>query len=147
MSKRIVASIFGTIAVLASVLPLGYAFEISKDFGNPNVPFWSNVLGEFFMCSIALTGMWVGLRLLRFASTGQSEQSNSWVKPVLLGIGCFFPGLVFSLPLTMLWAIHTWPGDDGKIDLALEASLCIGVAAAITCTILLFRKRRITHTL
>jgi hypothetical protein len=146
MAKRIIAGILGTLAVFASLLPSGYAFEIFKDFKNPDVSFWSNVLGVLFMCSIALVGLWVGIRFLRFASSGRSQQSNSWMEPVLLGIGFFFPGFVLSLPLTVLWARLTWPGNDGKIDLALQVSVFVGAAAATICTILLIRKRILRHT-
>lgn len=145
MARRIIAGILGTLAVFASLLPLGYAFEIFKDFKNPDVSFWPNVLGVLFMCSIALAGLWVGMRFVRFASSGRSQQSNSWMKPVLLGIGFFFPGFVFSLPITMLWASRTWPGDEGKIDLALQVSVLVGAAAATICTILLIRKRILRH--
>jgi hypothetical protein len=71
MAKRIIAGILGTLAVFASLLPLGYAFEILKDFGNPDVSFWPNVLGELLMCSIALAGLCMGIRFLRFASSGK----------------------------------------------------------------------------
>jgi hypothetical protein len=141
MAKRLIAGIVGTVAVFASVVSVGYALELLKDFQNPDVSFWLNVLGEFFMCSIALAGSWIGIRFLRFASSGRSQQSNSWVKPILLGVGLFFPGSVFSLPITILWVSRTWPGDDGKTNLAFEVSVCIGVAVAIVGTMMLLRKR------
>jgi len=141
MAKRIVLGILGAIAAFGSFLPLGYAFEIFKDFQNPDIAFWPNVLGILLMCSIALAGMWIGIRFLRFALSGQSEQSNSLAKPILLGIGSFFPGFVFSLPITIIWVSRTWPGDNGKIDLAFKISASVGVAAAIICTVLLLRKR------
>jgi hypothetical protein len=140
MAKRVVLGILGTIAAFGSLLPLGYAFEIFKDFQNPDIAFWPNVLGTLLMCSIALAGMWTGIRFLRFALSGQSEQSNSLAKPILLGIGCFFPGFVFSFPIRIIWASR-WPGDDGNSDLPFEISGCVGVAAAVICTVLLLRKR------
>jgi hypothetical protein len=146
MAKRIIAGVLGLLAVFASLLPVGYAFEIFKDFQNPDVPFWPNVLAELFMCSIALAGLWIGIHFLRFASSGRNQQSNSWIKRVLLGIGLFFPGFVFSLPITILWANRAWPGDGRKIDLALEVSVFVGVAAATIGTILLIRKRVLRHT-
>ena len=145
MVKRIIAGILGTFAVFGSVLPLGYAFEIFKDFKNPDVSFWSNVLGVLFMCSIALVGLWVGIRFLRFSSSGQCQTSNSWMNPIVLGIGLFFPGFLFSLPVTILWVRLTWPGDDGKIELALEVGVFVGLAAAAIGTILLVRKRFLKH--
>jgi hypothetical protein len=146
VAKRIIAGILGSLAVFGSLLPLGYAYEILKDFGNPEVSFWPNVGGELLFCLIAVAGFWTGLRFLRFAASGESQQSGSWVKPLLLGIGSFFPGFVFSLPINIFWMSHTWPGDDGKLDLAFGLSAGVGVATSIICTILLFRKRVVSHT-
>jgi hypothetical protein len=140
MAKRVVLGILGTIAAFGSLLPLGAAFEIFKDFGNPHIAFWPNVLGTLLMCSIALAGMWTGIRFLKFALSGQREQSNGLAKPILLGIGCFFPGFVFSLPISIICASR-WLGDDGNSDLSFEISACVGVAAAVICTLLLLRKR------
>ena len=68
----------------------------------------------------------------------RSDPSSNWVRPVLLGIGFFFPGFVFSLPLIVLWARHTWP-DDGKSYLgAIDASFYVGVPAAFICCAVLF---------
>jgi hypothetical protein len=145
MTKRIIAGILGTLGAFGSLVAVGYAFELSKDFGTPGVSFWPNVLGEILMCSMALAGMWVGLRFLRFATSGVSHESESWVRPLLLGIGSFFPGFVFSFPIIALWVVHTWPRDNGKLDLALEVSACIGVATSVICTIVLSRKRVPRH--
>jgi hypothetical protein len=145
MAKRIVLGILGTIAAFGSLLPLGYAFEILKDFKNPEISFWPNVLGELLMCLIALAGLWIGIRFLQFAASGRTKEGNSLAKPILLGIGSFFPAFIFSLPTTILWVSRSWPGDDGKVDLALETSACIGVAAVIICTIVLLRKRALAH--
>jgi hypothetical protein len=145
MAKRIVLGILGAIAAFGSLLPLGCAFEIFKDFKNPDISLWPNVLGEFLMCSIALPGLWIGIRFLRFAWSGRTKESNSLAGPILLGIGSFFPAFIFSLPIAMLWVNHSWPRDDGKVDLAFETSGCIGVAAVIICTIVLLRKRALSR--
>ena len=142
MAKRILAGILGSVAVLGSLLPLGFAFEISKDFfNNPATNLWTNVAGGFLMSSIALYGFWLGARLLRFAASGVSRRTDGWMKPLLLGAGSFFPGFVFSVPICMMWIHRTWPHDDGKVDLAFEGSACAGAVTAIICTILLYRKR------
>src|SRR6266436_1035208 len=141
MAKRIISGILGAIALFGSLLPLGYAFEIFKDFKNPAVSFWPNVLGTFVMGAIAVAGLSIGIYFLRFASSGHESPNFSWIKPVLLGVGSFFPGFVFSLPLTIVWVERKWPGDDTKLDLTFEASACIGAAVAIICTIVLLRKR------
>jgi hypothetical protein len=108
MAKRIVSGILGAIAAFGSLLPLLYAFEIFKDFGNPDISFWPSVLGALLMCSIAIAGLWIGIRFLRFALSGESKPDNSLAKPILLGIGFFFPGFLFSLPVTLLWADRSW---------------------------------------
>jgi hypothetical protein len=69
MSNRIIAGILGTLAVLASLLPLGYAYEIFKDFKSTDVSYWPNVLGELLICLLALAALSVGIRFLRFASS------------------------------------------------------------------------------
>lgn len=145
MSKRIVASALGVIAVFAGLIALAYAIEAIEDFSNPAVPFRLAAVGELIMFSIALAALGIGIRFLRFGWRGSSNGSSGWVRPVLLGIGFFFPGFVFSLPLTILWARLTWPGD-GQSDLAaMEVSLYIGVAAAVVCCAVLLKKRRHTR--
>lgn len=141
MAKRIISGILSAIVLFGSLLPLGAAFEIFKDFKNPDVPFWPNVLGTFVMGAIAVAGLSIGICFLRFASSGHESPNHSWAKPVLLGVGSFFPGFVFSLPLTIVWTERDWPGDDAKLDLTFGVSACIGIAVAIVCTIVLLRKR------
>jgi hypothetical protein len=145
MAKRIIAGILGTIAVVGTLLPLGYAYEIFKDFNNSDVAFWPNVLGELFMCSLAVGGLSIGIDFLRFAASGRTQHTDNWVRSTFLGIGFFFPGFIFSLPLTLLCASRIWPGDAEKDDLAFEVSICVGVAAAVICTALLLRKWARTH--
>lgn len=141
MTKRITSGILGATAVLGSLLPLGYAFEIFKDFTNPEVSFWPNLLGELLACLIAILALWIGERGLRFAVSGRSVETNSLAKSMLLGIGFFFPGFVFSLPLTILLIGHA--GDGKSFVAAIAFSICVGVAAAIICTIALVRRRAI----
>jgi hypothetical protein len=146
MSKRMVAAVVGVIAVFAGLVTLAYAIEAIQDFRNPAVPVRLAILGEFIMCSMALAALTIAMRLLRFSFSGRSDRSNSWVRPVLLGSGFFFPGFVFSLPLTLLWARHTWPGDGQSVLAALEVSFYIGLAAATTCCVVLLKKRNVPPT-
>jgi hypothetical protein len=146
MIKRIIAGILGTLGAFGSLLAVGYAFELSKDFGTPGVSFWPPAIGEILICAMALTGMWIGLRFLRFAASGVSQQSDNWVKPLLLGMGSFFPAFVFSFPINVLWIMQTWPRDNGKLDLAFEISACVGIATSVICTMVLSRKRVLGHT-
>jgi hypothetical protein len=63
----------------------------------------------------------------------------------LLGIAFFFPGFVFSLPLTILCAGLIWTTDGKNYVAAVGVSFCVGVAAAIVCTIMLVRKYAIAE--
>lgn len=121
MAKRAAAGIVGAIAAVGSLLPLGYAFLIFKDFGNPDIPFWPNILGELIMCSIALTGLWIGIRLLNFSLTGRSRESRSPTRLLLLGIGFFFPACIFSIPLTIFCVDYMGPNDIKKSFLPFKA--------------------------
>ena len=98
------------------------------------------------MSFLALTGFVIGIRFLLFAFGRHVDRTSGWARPLFLGAAFFFPGFVLSLPLTMLLAWRAWPGDDGKLDLAMEVSVCVGVAAAVVCSIVLFRKRGIKRT-
>ena len=146
MSKRIIAAAVGVVAVLASLIAFAKTFWGLEDFRNPAVPFRFAVIGELVMCAIALATLGMGIRFLRFAWSGRSEGSTTWMRPVLLGIGFFFPGLVFSLPLTALWARQRWPGDGQNYLAAMEASFYIGVVAAIICCVVLLKKRNVRRT-
>lgn len=140
MWKRIIAGIVGAIAVLASIVPLMYAGGILTD--DPHQLFWSDVGPALIMSALAAALLWIGARFLRFAGTGRSKASTGWLRPVLLGVGFFFPGFVLSLPLTMLWARHRSFSDESLL-VALCVSLGIGVAAAIICCVVLLKKRKL----
>ena len=128
MAKRIVAGALGTIAVLGSFLLLWYTFE---DYKSPN-------LGQLVICSIAIPALWLGVRFVRFAVFGRIAQTNSLASSIFLGIGFFFPGFVFSLPLTILLSSDT--RIEKSFLAAVGFSVCIGVAAAMICTIVSVRK-------
>lgn len=145
ISKRIVAAVVGVIAVFAGLIALAYAIEGIQDFTNPAVPVRLAILGEFIVSSMAFAALIIGIQLLRFSLSGRSERSTGWTKPVLLGIGSFFPGFVFSLPLTVIWARHTWPRDGQSYLAAMEVSCYVGVAVAIVCGVVLLKKRNVHH--
>lgn len=146
MSKRVIASTVGVIAVLASLIPLAYAFFGLEDFRNPAVPFRFAAIGEVVACAMAFASLGIGIRFLRFARSGRSDSGSSCVTPILLGLGSFFPGFIFSLPLTVFWADHTWPGDRQSYRAAEDASFCVGLAAAIISFVVLVKRRNVRHT-
>jgi len=137
--KRIVGAVLGAVVVIGSLLPLGYAYAILKDARNPDVA--SSLLLGLFLGCVGVAGLWIGARFLRFAASGQSQQSNSRVNAVLLGVGAFFPGFAFSYPIVTFWVVRTWPHDD-KLGLALGVSVGVGAAVGIVCTVLLLRRVR-----
>ena len=71
MAKRIAASLLGVLAIAAGLVAFLYAFEGTEDFRNPAaMPFRFVVIGELVMFSMSLTALWVGVRLLRYAWSG-----------------------------------------------------------------------------
>ena len=56
MPKRIIAAIIGALAVVSGNSCVWLHLEVARDFGNPEVSFWPNVLGTAFMGTIALGG-------------------------------------------------------------------------------------------
>ena len=143
MSKRIIAAIIGLLAIAAGLVACGFTLEVAHDFRSPETPFWGNVFGSLFMGAVALCGLTFGIRFLQFAWFGTSQPITGRVSSVLLGLGFFFPGFVFSLPFTiLLWVTHKWP-DGTENDLAaFLASFFIGISAAIACCLILSFKRR-----
>ncbi len=139
MSKRILAGTVGLVAVLAGIVSCYYAVAATAGFYRATT-FWSRVIGLLFMWSLTLAALMLGLRFLRFAWKNRSETTTGWMRPILLGIGFFFPGLVFSFPLTMIWASYTGHGDE-SVPSAIQVSCYIGVAAAIVCCVVMLKKR------
>jgi hypothetical protein len=139
--RRILGSVVGMVAVFASIICLHYAIQGIDDFRNPAIPLLLAATIQLVLWSMALVALGIGIQLVRFGWNGRSDRSTSRPRPILLGIGCFFPGFVFSLPVTVLWAHHTWPGDAQSVFAAMEVSFYIGVAAAIVACIVLLKKR------
>ena len=140
--KRTLAGALAVLAFFAGVLAVRYTIQALEDFWTPAVPIRLAILGELLMSSMAFASLTIGIRLLRFSISGRSDHGSSWAKPVLLGIGFFFPAFLFSLPLTLLWARYTWPGDGQSPLAAMEVSCYVGVAAAAVCCVVLLKRRR-----
>jgi hypothetical protein len=141
MLRRILGSAVGALAVFASVICLYYAIQGIGDFRNPAMPLLLAATIQLVLWSMALVALGIGIQLVRFGWNGLSDRSTSQPRPILLGIGCFFPGFVFSLPVTVLWARYTWPGDGQSVFAAMEVSSYIGFATAIVACIVLLKKR------
>ncbi|MGD1023666.1 MAG: hypothetical protein ABR880_12845 [Candidatus Sulfotelmatobacter sp.] len=61
-------------------------------------------------------------------------------RAVITGILFFFPAFFLSLPLTVMWARHHWPGDGQAVFGAFWPSVGIAVISAICCGIYLLMK-------
>jgi len=133
--KRTVAAALAVIAAFASFIAFVCPIEGAEYVRNP---FWFTVFGHAIMWSLGLGALGIGIRLLRFARSGRYREGSGRMRPLVLGIGCFFPGFMFSLPITMVWADyrHGAPGNGIAI------SFYIGVLATIICWIVLLRKRK-----
>jgi uncharacterized membrane protein YidH (DUF202 family) len=146
MAKRVVAIAIGGLSVLAGLVAFAFAIEMLQDFIDPVLRSRLEFVAELVLFSMAFSALAMGFGLLRFGFTGRNSRSTSWVRPIILGILFFFPGFVFSMPLTMIWANHKWPGEGLTGLAAMEVSFYIGIAAAIICTIVLLKKRRSRDT-
>ena len=135
------AAILSPIALFAAFVASVYAIMAIEDFKNPAVSFWSAAAGELVMCSVALVALDLGIRFLRFALVGRTSRNSSWIRQLLLGIACFFPGFVFSLIPAALWTKYVWPRRYPGDAFLLVFSLCVGAAAAVVGSVVQLRKR------
>ena len=140
VGKRVLAASVGIVALGASAVAAIYAHMALDDFKNPAVPFGLALLGNLVMWSIAVALLLGAIRFLRFGWSGKSTTSKPWVRALIVGTGFFFPGFVFSLPLTMFWANHRWAGEAQSELPAFEASFYIGIVASLICFVTLFKR-------
>jgi hypothetical protein len=141
MAKRALATVMGAIAVFASLIVLRKAIEITRYDFKHSVPFsLSEAFGTLTMYLLALALAWLGIRSLGFALSGKHKPISGWWRLVLFSILFFIPGFIFSLPLTVIWARYTWPGDGQSALAAMEVSFYIGVAATVICFGVLLKK-------
>ena len=141
MLKRVVAASVGVLAVLGAVLVGFYAIQALQEFRNPAATFALAGLACFSLWSVAAVLLWFGLRLLRFAWSDEGKTLSGWVGAILLGIGSFLPGFVFSMPLTVIWSRYEWPGDGQAALGAMVVSFYIGIVVAIICSVVLIGKQ------
>ncbi len=134
MLKRTLAGILGALSIIAgSVILYGTARDVAA-------PSWLGLVMGFIGVNAGISMLIIAVRYIRFAYSG----TLSWVplaKLYLLGVGCFFPAFVFSIPFTMLWANHTWPGDGQSSFAGGAVSLCIGVIASVVCWVVSLIRR------
>jgi hypothetical protein len=143
MSRRVLAGVVGTLAVLAGVIAFGYASMDLEDFRNPNVSFWTATLGVGIMWLLTLGAFGMGIHFLKYCFTGEFFQLNPWARAFILGALSFFPGFILSAPPAIILAQKRWPGDSRADNVAMLVSVCFGAALAfIVCFALVRRARR-----
>ncbi|PYV70376.1 MAG: hypothetical protein DMG96_31350 [Acidobacteria bacterium] len=108
----------GALAVLAGVIAYGYARMGYDDFGNPNVSFWTAILG-----------------------TGLISRVNPWARGLVLGALSFFPGFIVSAVPATLLVSKRWPGDIQADNIALLTSVFVGTTLAVVVCVVLIRTR------
>ncbi len=140
--KRVFAATIGLVTLFAGAVAVFYAIDARDDFYNPAVSFRFALLGSLFMWSIAVILALAGFRYLTYARSGKSKESKRWVRVLILGIGSFFPGFVFSLPLTTFWADHYYGGDAQAPVEGVGPSFVIGILSSIACTVYQLRKQK-----
>jgi hypothetical protein len=128
-------------ALFAALVASLYAIMGFEDFKNPAVSFWLSAVGEVILWSMVLVALDLGIRFLRFALVGKSRRNSTWMRRLLVGIACFFPGFLFSALLAGFWTKYVWPRRYPGDTLLLVFSLCVGAAAAVVGSIAQLRKR------
>jgi hypothetical protein len=67
------------------------------------------------------------------------------IRAAISGVSFFFPAFVLSLPLTIPWARHQWPGDGQAVVGAFWPSVGIALISATCRSIYLLMKVSIDH--
>jgi hypothetical protein len=142
MSKRILAGILGTLAVVAGGVAYGYASASSEDFRNPSVSFGTATLFTGIMWLLTLGAFSMGIHFLKYCFTGDFFQLNPWVRAFILGAFSFFPGFILSAPPAIILAEKWWPRDILADNIAILVSVCFGAVSAVTVCVALVRRAR-----
>ena len=142
MSRRILAGFLGILAVLAGTIALSYAIMVADDFRNPQVSFWSATAGTTITWLLTIGAFWMAIYFLKYSFTGTPFRLNRWVRAISLGALSFFPGFMFSIPLTLLFVEHRWPGDTKAEDFAFLISGLVGVVLGVVVGMVLMWKSR-----
>jgi hypothetical protein len=147
--ERVVALAFASFAVYLAVLTAALAADLRTEYKTPGAAISLSfaIPGSIIFYCVAIAALGLGIWLLRLAfGDGQdagAKPARSWVKVLLVSIGCFFPGLLLSVPLALWWAANTWPGDGQSPLAAFEPSLILAGMVVVVCSVLLLRKHNI----
>jgi hypothetical protein len=141
MWRRVLAGILGTLAVLAGVIAYGYARMASGDFSNPNVSFWTAILGTGLIWLLTLGAFCMGIHFLKYCFTGKFFRVDRRARALILGVLSFFPGFIISAVPATLLVSKRWPGDIQADNIAMLASVFVGAVLAIVVCLALIRTR------
>jgi hypothetical protein len=139
MWRRVLAGILGTLAVLAGVIAYGYARMASDDFSNPNVSFWTAILGTGLIWLLTLGAFVMGIHFLKYCITGKFFRVNPWTRALILGALSFFPGFIVSAVPATLLVSKWWPRDIQADNIAMLTSVFVGAALAVVVCVALIR--------
>ncbi len=139
MFKRATATLVGLFAILAGLIALlnfvEFFFDTLRDPHN-NPP----IIGipiDFVILCMGCGAVALGVKFALYGWNDPGGWRTSWIRPILLGLGLFFPGLVFSIPLAFFIASRSPSGEDTE---GFSIALWIGLATAVIgCATLLTR--------
>jgi hypothetical protein len=141
MLKRTIAGFLGSLAVAGGCFASYEAVQficVMAVSGRPVLSWWFQGLLGWFLAVPALV---FGVHFLRFAIFPVTVVDPSWRWRMFVGANFFFPGFVFSLPLTLV-AARFWLAfaPDVFPNLAFIVSIAIGLLAAVGGCIFLLRR-------
>jgi hypothetical protein len=145
-----VALAFACLAIYLAVLTGALAADLRAEYKTPGAAISLSfaIPSSIVFDCVAIAAIGLGLWLLRFAfGVGQDARAKSamsWIKVLLVSIGCFFPGLLLSFPLALWWTGKMWPGDGQGPLAAFEPSLILAGMVVVVCSVLLLRSAKIS---
>ena len=138
MPKRTIAGILGSLSVAGGCFVTYTAVQMTSEIavsGQPVLTWW------LLLWFLPVTALIFGVHFLRFAlfPTVATDGTLGW--RIFVGVSFFFPGFVFSLPLTLV-ATRYWSlsAPDTFPTIAFVLGIATGVLAAIGCCIFLIRR-------
>jgi hypothetical protein len=140
MAKRIIAAVLGLLAMAAALWLALDMWFIPTEPGGSKEPF--DLIFVFVGGLISVAIGLLALRFLHFGVTGR-PLAIGLIGRLLLGLGCFFPGFVFSLIPSVILAARLRSGNgDRAINVAFSVSAGIGVLCSALGVVHFVKKHR-----